>query len=123
MFDLGMNLKNLRKSKNWTQKRLSELLDVSEASISKYEGNLASPPIDTLRAYSALFKVSMDELLGMQSRDTVSLYGLTDAQAAVIYQLIDIFKSVGKNADISDKTYSVIGKTMTQLINAASEKQ
>ena len=92
MFDLGANLKNLRKSKNWTQKRLSELLGVSEASISKYEGNIAAPSVDLLRSYSKLFGISLDDILGNGTKGHISLYGLTNEQAAVLQQLADTFK-------------------------------
>lgn len=116
MFDLGVNLRNLRKSRNWTQKRLSEMLNVSEASISKYEGNLAAPPIDTLRAYAALFKISLDELLGNQNKGTISLQGLTAEQADVIQELVNTFKQDNVNSEnIPMKTYAVIGKIAMEI--------
>ena len=117
MFDLGMNLRELRKSKNWTQKRLSELLNISEASISKYEGNIATPPIDTLRAYAVLFKISMDELLGNQSKGMLSLQGLTDSQIEVILKLADTFKNPAHSItnDIPDTSYSVIGRIAMEI--------
>ena len=117
MFDLGANLKSLRKSKGWTQKRLAELLDISEASISKYESNIASPPIETLRAYAQLFKVSLDELLGNQGSAQMSLHGLTDAQIGVLQQLADTFrKSSLSSAELSQTDpYSVIGKIAEQI--------
>ena len=117
VFDLGMNLRNLRKSKNWTQKRLSELLNISEASISKYEGNIATPPIDTLRAYAALFKISMDELLGNQNKGTLSLQGLTDSQIEVIRQLADTFKNPMHSIsdELPESSYNVIGHVAMEI--------
>ena len=117
MFDLGANLKSLRKSKGWTQKRLSELLDVSEASISKYESNIASPPIEILRAYAQLFKISLDELLGNQGSAQMSLNGLTDAQIDVIKQLADTFRQSSlSSAELSQtEPYSIIGKIAEQI--------
>ena len=117
VFDLGMNLRNLRKSKNWTQKRLSELLSISEASISKYEGNIATPPIDTLRAYAALFKISMDELLGNQNKGTLSLQGLTDSQIEVIRQLADTFKNPTHSVsdELPESSYNVIGHVAMEI--------
>ncbi len=117
MFDLGANLKSLRKSKGWTQKRLAELLDVSEASISKYESNIASPPIETLRAYAQLFKISLDELLGNQGSAQMSLHGLTDAQIGVLQQLADTFRhSSMHTAELSQtEPYSIIGRIAEQI--------
>ena len=115
MFDLGMNLKNLRKSKKWTQKRLSKLLNVSEASISKYEWNIATPPLDTLRAYAALFNVSMDEILDTQSQGTLSLNGLTENQINIIRELTEILKQETSGNTIPENTYSIIGKIAVEI--------
>lgn len=116
MFDLGVNLRELRRSRKWTQKRLAEMLNVSEASISKYESNLAAPPIEILRGYAALFKVSMDELLGNQSKGVVSLQGLTDEQASVIQELADLFKQENINSEnIPIRAYAVLGKIAMEM--------
>lgn len=117
MFDLGANLKNLRKSKGWTQKRLAELLDVSEASISKYESNIAAPPIEILRSYAQLFKVSLDELLDNQGSSQLSLGGLTTAQICVIKQLADTFRhsSLSQTELSQTDPYHVIGCIAEQI--------
>ncbi len=53
----------LRKQAGWSQEELSERLDVSRQSISKWEGGLAAPTIDKLLEMSRLFGVSTDYLL------------------------------------------------------------
>ncbi|MBQ8121340.1 MAG: helix-turn-helix transcriptional regulator [Ruminococcus sp.] len=117
MFDLGANLKSLRKSKGWTQKRLAELLDVSEASISKYESNIATPPIDTLRSCAKLFKISLDEMLGNQQNNQMSLSGLTDEQISVLQQLADTFRNCSFSSEelSQNDPYNVIGKIAEQI--------
>ena len=114
MFDLGMKLKELRKNKKMTQKKLADILNVSEASISKYEGNLAVPPIDTLKAYSAFFKISLDELLGNQKKEVISLYGLTQEQTYVVRELTETFRNCNADA-FRDDLYAVIGKIAMEL--------
>ena len=116
MFDLGLKLSELRKNKNWTQKRMSALLGISEASISKYESNIAAPSVDTLRAYAVLFGVSLDELLGNQSKGCLSLQGLTDSQIAVVTQLALMFRNAGlRDHRQSDDRYSVMGRIAMEL--------
>ena len=110
MFDLGMNLRNLRKKKKWTQKHLADMLHVSEASVCKYESNMTAPTIDTLRSYSALFNVSMDELLGMEHKGTLPLYGLTDEQAAILRELRETFRGGSEM-----NAYEVIGRAAVEI--------
>ena len=123
MYDLGMKLRELRKSKKLTQKRLPELLDISEASISKYEGNLAAPSIEILRAYAALFNISMDELLGNQRDNSVSLHGLTDEQSEIVASLVELFRNINTSI-VSQKFDSIIGKIVIELCKSTyTEKQ
>ncbi|GCF95665.1 transcriptional regulator [Enterococcus florum] len=57
-------LQELRKSRGMTQEELSEVLDVSRQSISKYESGTAEPSFEKLRMIAVYFGVSFDYLLG-----------------------------------------------------------
>ena len=61
--DFSEKLTQLRKSKNMTQEELAEKLFVSRAAVSKWESGRGLPNIDSLRAISTLFDVTVDELL------------------------------------------------------------
>lgn len=61
----GENLKNLRKSKNLTQEKLSDFLGVSFQSVSKWERGDTYPDITMLPEIADFFKISTDELLGI----------------------------------------------------------
>ena len=58
MYDLGALIRSLRKERNITQKKLGEMLDVTEGTISKYEANTMTPPFETLRSIASIFNVS-----------------------------------------------------------------
>lgn len=58
------NLKRLRIEKNLSQQKLAELLHVSQQSIHKYENNLASPDLETLKRMANFFNTSVDYLVG-----------------------------------------------------------
>lgn len=60
----GKKLQQLRKEKGVSQEELSEILDVSRQSISKYENETAQPSFEKLLLLSKYFEVSVDELLG-----------------------------------------------------------
>ena len=56
-------LQELRKSRGLTQEELAEVLYVSRTAISKWESGRGYPNIDSLKAISKYFSVSIDELL------------------------------------------------------------
>lgn len=56
-------LQELRKRKGLTQEELSEALFVSRTAVSKWESGRGFPSIDSLKAISSYFSVSLDELL------------------------------------------------------------
>ncbi|MBQ6806330.1 MAG: helix-turn-helix transcriptional regulator [Lachnospiraceae bacterium] len=61
--DLSEKLQQLRKQKELTQEELAELLFVSRTAISKWESGRGCPNIESLKAISKLFSISIDELL------------------------------------------------------------
>ena len=56
-------LKELRESKDLSQKELGDLLNVGQRSISRYENGVADPDLDTLCKLSKFFHVSIDYIL------------------------------------------------------------
>ena len=72
-FDFGMILQKLRTEKGITQKQLADMINKESSIISRYERNLQSPTFDTVRAFAAIFNVSMDYLSGMEKSINISL--------------------------------------------------
>lgn len=62
---LSENLKRLRREKNLTQETLAEFLGVTFQSISNWERGESYPDIAMLPEIAGFFKVSVDELLGI----------------------------------------------------------
>ncbi len=62
---IGENIRSLRRQKDVTQEKLSEYLNVSFQTISKWERGENLPDINMLVAMANFFDVSTDELLGM----------------------------------------------------------
>ena len=56
-------LQELRKQKRLTQEELAEVLFVSRTAVSKWESGRGYPNIDSLKAISKFFGVTIDELL------------------------------------------------------------
>src|SRR5574344_727295 len=64
--ELSEKLQELRKQKNLTQEELAEVLFVSRTAISKWESGRGYPSIDSLKAISEYFSVTIDELISGQ---------------------------------------------------------
>ena len=61
---LSKRLKELRTSKNYTQKELGKLVNAHATAISHFENNDRVPPLETLIALADAFNVSLDYFIG-----------------------------------------------------------
>jgi transcriptional regulator with XRE-family HTH domain len=117
MYDLGALIRSLRKERNITQKKLGELLDVTEGTVSKYEANIMTPPFETLRSIASIFNVSMDTLCGMKHQGTLSTHGLTEAQTETVKALVDAYriKNAQTGRQLTQEQFAVLGKITAEL--------
>lgn len=60
------NLKELRQEKKLGQIELAKLLGVSKGVISLWENGLREPSMSSLIAIAKFFKISIDELVGIE---------------------------------------------------------
>lgn len=70
--EFNEKLQQLRKQKGLTQEQLAEQLFVSRAAISKWESGKGYPNIDSLKAISEFFSVSIDDLLSGDELITIA---------------------------------------------------
>lgn len=99
--ELNEKLQQLRKEKGWTQEELAEMLYVSRTAISKWESGRGYPSIDSLKAISKLFKVSIDDLLSGEELISLAeteqkektqnmrdfIFGVLDCMVAILFVL------------------------------------
>ena len=92
-------LQELRKQKGLTQEELAESLYVSRTATSKWESGRGYPNIDSLKAISKFFSVTIDELLSGEEVLTIAeenqkqkeaylrdmVFGLLDLSAAIVF--------------------------------------
>ena len=67
----GQRLSRIRKEKGFTQNEIADKVGVTSQAVSKWENDLASPDIDILLQLSEIFDISVDELLGKETKKTV----------------------------------------------------
>jgi len=63
------NLKLLRTKHNLSQQKLADILHISQQSVYKYENDITSPDIDTLKQMADYFETSIDYLVGYTDID------------------------------------------------------
>lgn len=74
----GNKIKLYRESKKMTQNYLAEVLEVTPATISKYESGALEPSIESIKKLADLFEISIDELLRDEEKFDVSKINVLD---------------------------------------------
>ena len=59
----GLNLKDLRKLRGWTQEEFASKLNIKRSLLGAYEEERADPRLEVLEIIADVFKLSLDELL------------------------------------------------------------
>lgn len=111
-YDFGAAIKEARKNKKYTQERLAAAIDVTYASISKYESNAISPSLEVMYKISEVLGVSMDKLCGFENKGKLSMHGLTSKQSQILIDLAKLFRE--QNCSIKNKLsseeYEMLGR-------------
>ena len=114
--EFNEKLQELRKRNGLTQEELAEKLYVSRTAISKWESGKGYPSIDSLKAISQFFSVTLDELLSSDEILTIAneeknqtknhfcdlTFGLLDI-SVILLLFLPLF-GVNKNGVISETT-------------------
>lgn len=123
--EFNEKLQELRKQKGLTQEELAEILFVSRTAVSKWESGRGMPSIESLKAISKFFTVTLDDLLSseellviaeddhkqkeMHIRDMI--YGLLDCSMALLF-LLPFF---GQKVNGAIQEVSLLALTEIQL--------
>ena len=97
--DLGYRLRILRERKKFTQEQVAKRLNVTKASISNYENNLNTPPIDAIVKLALLFNVSTDYILGLDNKKRLLIDFVTPEQEEILNKLMVEFKLARKASE------------------------
>ncbi|GIP35501.1 helix-turn-helix domain-containing protein [Paenibacillus sp. J2TS4] len=83
---LGNRIKSLRDQAGLSQKRLAESLGISNVQLSRYETGDRKPDPDTIRQIADFFDVSVDYLLGRDSRTHQELPEIDDPELNILFR-------------------------------------
>lgn len=93
MYDFGLRLKKLRKSRGLTQKMLADRINKSVSAVSSYESNAQLPPLDVSKSIALALGISIDYLVGNEETPAYTAKNLTEYQAELLDELISEFHS------------------------------
>lgn len=88
----GQKLKKLRNENNLTQEQLADMIFVTRTAISKWETDNGYPSIDSLKAISNFFSISIDELISDADVENKKL--LDEKNARKMYYIAVAFLGV-----------------------------
>lgn len=95
--EFNEKLQKLRSDKNWTQEELAEQLFVSRTAISKWESGRGLPNIESLKAISKVFSVSIDDLLSSEELIQAAEEDKKESETSmrsILYGLLDVLNLV-----------------------------
>ncbi len=95
--DIGERLKTLRIAHHLTQAQVAQRLWVSKAVISGYELSTRSPSYPNLIKLAALYGVTTDYLLGVDSRQLLDVSGLSDEQIRLVGEVVRQLRATQKS--------------------------
>ena len=91
--NLGARLRDLRMGQHLSQTELSKRIGVTNALISAIEKGERSPSLETLIKLARQFKVSTDYLLGLKTKEPISLDGLSPIEVQAVTTIIKSLKN------------------------------
>lgn len=94
VYGLGKRLQAQRLSMNLSQKEVAAAIGVSPSIISNYESSERVPSIENLMSLAALYKCSVNYLLGIQQNNHVEIdtSSLNEKQIRILQSVINEFK-------------------------------
>ena len=87
------NLKRLRVQKGLKQQEVAEHISTSLTQVRRWETGQTSPSIDNAALLAAFYKVSLDELCGLESgNEALDVTRLSDKQVKVLKMMVEAFE-------------------------------
>ena len=91
---IGERLKELRKSKGWTQVQVAAKMGLTDSVISFYERQERAPSPEVLIKFAELYDVSTDYLLGVEKVNDqhLDVTGLSKREITILKEFINILR-------------------------------
>lgn len=90
MVDFSQRLKQLRLDKHLTQAQVAARVGVTASMVSSYETDIRLPSFEVMVRLADLFGVTVDYLLGRESRRLLDISALSEEEATVVCGMVDL---------------------------------
>jgi len=91
-YDFGLRIKELREQKGLTQADVASRLKVTSQTISGYENNTQTPPLETAADLCSILNTSLDSLMNLDKRFILNISNFTPAQRELISRFIKLLE-------------------------------
>ena len=92
MVEFSQRLRQLRTNKHLTQAQVAKRVGVTSSMVSSYETDIRLPSYDVMIRLADLFGVTVDYLLCRQNNRFIYISSLTDEEAAVVCDIVNLLK-------------------------------
>lgn len=93
MYDLGEIIRQQRLEHHYTQEQMAKKIHKSKSAISRYENGSETPSLDALIDIAILFHLSLDQLAGLEKKESLPMEGLSPAQIRILKSLTLEFRA------------------------------
>lgn len=90
-------IKALRAQSGITQAELAKKLGISRSGVNAWELGISVPSTQYIVELAAIFGISTDYLLNVESTSSISLEGLSEKDVQIVYGLVSHLKEKNKN--------------------------
>ncbi len=119
VYDFASRLIMLRKKRGWSQQDVAQRIGKSDSAIGTYENDTAMPSLEAAAALADVFGVSLDYLLEGEKSRTVSVKGLTDAQACLLTELAQEFAApTGHGPMMSASQERLLSRVVAEFVKS-----
>lgn len=108
MLDFGERLKYLRNERGYTQNYLAKKMDVSQNTIVRWENGYKSPTKDHLIKLADLLHVSLDYLVGIDTKRSIVVEDITQDQINVLNRLILEFQTRKNGTGLTQRQVEIL---------------
>ncbi|MFT4143985.1 MAG: helix-turn-helix domain-containing protein [Mobilitalea sp.] len=116
---VAKNLVYLRRSHNWTQEEISEMLHISRQAISKWETGVSIPNLEALLELSKLYKITINDILEPKGCTQITDFEqISDIDSSHLKVILSSFRSeeiVKASLGASPETNNLLKKLFKEI--------
>lgn len=123
METVGERIRRLRERKDYTQKELAEIVDITEASLSRYENNLRIPRAQILAKLAEALNTTSDYILTAYIPEDAKGHKFTKKDISEYDAFIQTANTFFMDDKVAEQDKEALFRDISELFWRAKEKQ